>query len=85
MDAFCHVSSGYAQTLPRNMNISNATYGNLVHGSPIKLSPTVQQQQQSYPIQVSEAQQKQTNRSVSPDLVSKRQLKDQMGQYFKIV
>jgi hypothetical protein len=73
--------SGYAQTLPRNINITNATYGNLVAVSPNKASPSVQQQQQQllHQQQLNQMQQQQQGRSVSPDLVSKRQLKDQMG------
>lgn len=82
--------TGYAsQTLPRNLNISaNATYGNIpASASPAKLhqhqmlmqhpNHHVQQQQQQ---QSQAQQQQQDSRSVSPDLVSKRQLKDQMGE-----
>lgn len=74
----CSNNSGYSQTMPRNMSLAtaHATYGNLSSGSPSKGS----HQQQQLAQQPSPASQQQ--RSVSPDLVSKRQQqhKDQIGE-----
>lgn len=67
-------AKGYSQTMPRNMSLavvasshSQAAYGNLS----AKRSSSQQQQQ----IARLEKQQ----RSVSPDLVSKKQTKEQIG------